>query len=118
MWWAGSGDSDNAASRSANPVSNFLQVLDEALVVNECANIFITMVSQTARAFSTAIEADALVINLMNKNKEYTTWATKIVEAARKASAEVETLKKNQVEESMKLASTLVEIESLKKVHV
>lgn len=55
------------------------------------------MVSQTARAFGIAIEIDALVKNLMNKVKEYLTWATEANEAANKASSEVEALKKSQV---------------------
>lgn len=46
------------------------------------------------------------------------TQAIEAEEAARKASVEVEALKKNQAEESMKLISSLAKIENLKEVHL
>lgn len=71
------------------------------------------------RAFGNAIEAEALVKNLMNKNKGFMTRASKTEEVVKKALTEVEALKKCQAEESMKFASALVKIESSKKeVHL
>lgn len=54
------------------------------------------MVSQTAKVFGTAIEAEALVKNLVNKNKGYLTRANKVEEATKKSKSEVEALKKSQ----------------------
>lgn len=77
------------------------------------------MVSQTTRAFGIAIEAKAFIKNLMNKDKGYLTQAIEVKETAKKASSEVEALKKSQVEESIKLASALAKIENLnKEVHL
>lgn len=70
---------------------------------SECADVFTTMVSQTVRAFGTAIKAEALVKNLVNKNKGYMTHTSEVEEEAKKASIEVEALKKCQAEESVKL---------------
>lgn len=77
------------------------------------------MVSQMMRAFRTAIEAEALNKNFMNKIKRLIARASEVEEATKKALLEVEALKKSQAEESVKLASTMSKIESLKKeVHL
>lgn len=43
-----------------------------------------TMVTQTTRAFGTAIKVEAFVKNLMNKNKGFMTRATEAEEAEKK----------------------------------
>lgn len=82
-------------------------------------DIFTIMVSQKSRAFGTTIEVEALVKNLVNKNKGFMTWASEAEEATKKVLAEVKALKKGQDEEFVKFAFALAEIESLKEeVHL
>lgn len=78
-------------------------------------DIFTTMVSQTEKVFGIAIKAKALFKNLQSKNKEFASKVSQANEATKKAKAKVEVLKKQKVEEYVKLASALAEIEDLKK---
>lgn len=70
-------------------------------------------------AFGVSIKVEALFKNLQNKNRDFASQTFKVEEEAKKSKAEVNVLKKQQVEESVKLAFAVVEIEILeKKVHI
>lgn len=72
------------------------------------------MVIQTAKAFGIAIETEALVKNLQNKNKRFASKTFEAEEVAKKALAEVEALEKSQTKESVNLASTLTKTKNFK----
>lgn len=79
-------------------------------------DIFSTMVSRVRRAFGVAIEIEAFFKKLSIKKWEFVNKASQAEEAASKAKAEAEALKKKkQADEFVKLASALTEIENLKK---
>lgn len=81
---------------------------------SDSTNMFTPMVSQTWRAFEISIEAEVFFKNLQKKNKEFLNKTSQVEEAAKKAKANADAAKKQQAEESLKLASTLAKIENLK----
>lgn len=65
---------------------------------NDVGDIFTTMVSQTVRAFGVVEEAKAQFRNLQSKNRGFTNKTSQAKKTAKKAMAEMEALRKSQVE--------------------
>lgn len=65
-------------------------------------------------AFGVAIEVEALFKNTENKNKDNANKDSRVDEIAKKATAEIEALKKQQIKESAKLTFALAKIKNLK----
>lgn len=65
-------------------------------------------------AFGVAIEVEALFKNTQSKNKDNADKDSRVDEVAKKATAEIEALKKQLIKESVKLTFALAKIKNLK----